>query len=189
MKKLNLVKTLMIFLLGCGCGVGAFAQNTVFSEGDKVVNLGIGIGSTLGGSGYSTKIPPISGSFEYGIKDELFDEHSSLGIGGYIAYSANKYEIINTGLSVGADYSYFILGARGALHYQFVEKLDTYAGLMLGYNVVSSSSFGGYNQASSSEVAFSLYIGGRYYFSNDIAAFAELGYGIAALQLGVSFKF
>jgi hypothetical protein len=194
MKNLRSVKILMIFSLCFGLSIGTFAQNNVFSKGDRVANLGIGIGSYLGGTGYSTKIPPISASIEYGVKDDLFDENSSLGIGGYIAYTSNQQEYTLANQTYGWDYSHFILGARGIVHYQWVEKLDTYGGLMLGYNVASSSSFGtnvanGVSASSVGGFAFSLFVGARYYFSDNIAAFGELGYGIAALQLGVALKF
>ncbi len=35
----------------------------------------------------------------------------------------------------------------------------------------------------------SFFIGGRYYFSDSMAAMLELGYGVAYLNLGVAFKF
>lgn len=42
-------------------------------------------------------IPPLSASFEYCVKDNLFDENSSLGIGGYLAYSSSKTDDITFG--------------------------------------------------------------------------------------------
>ncbi|MDR2056984.1 MAG: hypothetical protein LBP83_01645, partial [Dysgonamonadaceae bacterium] len=118
------------------------AQN-IFVKGDKVVNLGIGFGSYIGESGYKTTLPPLSLSAELGVKDGLLNGKSSIGVGGYLAYTSNKWEISNQVLGTyGFDYSYFIIGARGLFHYQFVDKLDTYAGLMLGYNVASSKYFG-----------------------------------------------
>jgi hypothetical protein len=189
MKK-NILKIAIVALFCFGFNFITNAQ-TIFSEGDRVVNVGIGLGDYYG-SEYSFTIP-ISGSFEYGVKDNLFDEKSSLGVGGYLAYASNKstYHYDNSGV-YGWEYSHFILGARGLLHYQFVDKLDTYAGLMLGYDVVSSSAYGNSlnnTSATGSGFGFSLFVGGRYYFSENIAAFAELGYGIAALQLGIAFKF
>ena len=167
-------------------GVLAFSMlsmnaQSIFSKGDKVVNVGVGLFSYLGESGYSTTIPPISASFETCIKDNLFNEKSSLGIGGYVAYAGQKYEY----MEYDWKYSYVILGARGALHYQFVNKLDTYGGLMLGYNIASVSGDGA---ASAGGFSYSLFVGGRYSFSQKFAAFAEIGYGIAAIELGISFK-
>jgi hypothetical protein len=180
MKKLILVKTLMIFALCLGFSAGTFAQE--FSKGDKVVNLGVGLGTYLGYTGYSNKVTPISGSFEYGLFDNLFDEHSAIGVGGYLAYtswgskSSNNWTV-----------SDFILGARGTFHYQFVEKLDTYAGLMFGYDVVSYSNASA--ELAGSGVASSFFAGARYHFTRNLAVFGELGYGIAALELGISIKF
>jgi len=188
MRNLFFTKVLVVLMFCAVFSVGIKAQN-VFSKGDNNLNLGIGIGSVLGGTGYSTTTPPLSVSYERGIVDNLFDDKSTLGIGAYLGYSANKS---NYG-GYGFKYSYTIIGARGALHYQLVDKLDTYGGLMLGYNVVSNSTYGNWGNtvasASGSVLSWSLFIGGRYYFTDNIGAFAELGYGIAVLQLGVSFKF
>ncbi|SRR5690606_152005 len=169
--------------------VSANAQNTTFNEGDKVLNLGIGFGSTLySGSYYTNRVPPVSASFEVGIKDELFDENSSLGVGGYLGYTGAKWDYMNYGWS----YSSVIVGARGSLHYQFVDKLDTYTGLMLGYNVVSSKSHGSAGSGASavgSGLVYSWILGGRYYFTDNLAALLELGYGVAYLNLGIALKF
>ena len=43
--------------------------------------------------------------------------------------------------------------------------------------------------ASGGDIDFELHAGGRYLFNNKIGAFAELGYGISPLQIGVTFKF
>jgi hypothetical protein len=192
MKKFFYVKVLVVFLFCAGVCTGVNAQN-VFSKGDNNLNLGIGIGSTLGGTGYSSVIPPLSASYERGIIDDLFDDKSSLGIGAYFGYATNKQEWLTGGNKYGWDYSYTIIGARGALHYQLIGGLDTYAGLMLGYNVINSSSYGDGGSftatAAGSGLGWSLFIGGRYYIKENLGAFAELGYGIAYLQLGVTFKF
>ena len=203
MKKFIFTSLLLVFAM-----VG-FSQENTFNKGDKVLNLGVGIGSTLYSGGYyKSSIPPVSASFEVGVKDNLFDEKSSLGIGGYVGYTSAKWEYdygfdylgsmsslsaASSGSSYGWKYSSIILGVRGALHYQLVSKLDTYTGVLLGYNVVSSKSFGtpygGLNySAASGGVAWSWFLGGRYYFNEKFAAMAELGYGIAYLNLGVALK-
>ncbi len=163
-----------------------------FVTGDKVINVGLGIGSTLySGVGYKTVFPPLSASFEYGVT-ELGP--GILGIGGYLGFSSYKWDDTFGGSTYGWKYSSTIIGARGNYHYNFAEKLDTYAGLMLGFNVINSKATGdwpsGYDfTANSSAFIWSLYIGGRYYFSDSFAAMLELGYGIAWLNIGVAFKF
>lgn len=186
MNKRNLLFVIVLF-----AAFSLSAQNTTFNKGDKVLNLGIGLGSIYyTGSYYTNRIPPISASFEVGVKDELFDENSSLGIGGYVGYTGAKYDNMGWGWS----YSSIIIGGRAALHYQFIDKLDTYTGLMLGYNVVSSKSFGSgfggqIGNAVGSGIAYSWFLGGRYYFTDNLAGLLELGYGIAYLNVGIALKF
>ncbi|HKK67420.1 MAG TPA: hypothetical protein VJ946_04385 [Bacteroidales bacterium] len=167
-----------------------------FNKSDKVLNLGIGLGSTYySGTYYSTTLPPVSASFEMGVADELIDGKGVIGVGGYVGYSAYKWENTYPGYGTyGYKYTNLVIGARGAFHYPLVDKLDLYTGIMLGYNIVSSSEFGdvyyGYDYSTqSSSVAWSYYVGGRYYVSNSFAVMAELGYGIAYLNLGISLKF
>jgi len=147
--------------------MGASAQNT-FNKGDKVLHAGIGVGNTF--SGYSSMIP-IAASFEVGIKDNLFDDKSSLGVGGYFGFASKD------------GWTFLYPGARAALHYQFVDKLDTYAGLMLGIRSWSGHGW------SYTDFIIPFFLGARYYFADNIGGFAELGHGIAYLQLGVSIKF
>ncbi|MDH6342959.1 hypothetical protein M2480_002015 [Parabacteroides sp. PFB2-12] len=151
----------------------------VFSKGSNNVNVGIG----LGGNYF-----PIEASYEHCIKDNLIKgENGSIGIGGYFAWygDSEKYG------GVKWNYNHFVFGVRGAFHYQFVEKLDTYAGLMVGYNVASSSYDGETSVSGSADNVFlpGLYAGARYYFSPNVAVYSELGYGAAYLSAGISFHF
>lgn len=187
------MKKIILSLLSVFLVMSMSAQ--VFKKDDKVLNVGIGLGSTLySGSGYKTTVPPLSASFEYGIIDNLFDENSSIGVGGYFGYTASKYEW-NYGYNLGKyeyKYSSAIIAARGTFHYQFVDNLDTYTGLSLGYNVVSSKSdhkdLGSY-KADASSVFVGWYAGARYYFNESFAAMAEVGYDVAYLNIGIAYKF
>lgn len=166
------------------------ANGQVVKKGDKVLNLGVGFGSALySGSYYSSTVPPISGSLEVVIDDQLFDGKGAWGLGGYLGYAASKYKY--TGYDYGWKYSNIIIGPRGYLHYNLVEKLDTYVGAMLGYNVVSSKWYGGgssVGSASGSGIIFSGFVGARYFFNDNVAGMVELGSGIAYLNLGVALK-
>lgn len=164
---------------------------STFKLGDKVLNLGLGIGSTLyRGSFYTTSVPPISASLEVGVVEDFIVEDLTLGVGGYLGYSSSRYRWSGFGSEWGWNYNYIIVGGRGAVHYPLVEKLDTYTGLMLGFNIVSSTTVGDVTgSASSGGLVYSWYAGGRYYLSDSFAVMAELGYGIAYLTIGVSLKF
>jgi hypothetical protein len=188
MNRKSLLKIVFACLFCAGCSVPVFAQTT-FSKGDKVINLGVGVPTYLGGRGYSMTMPLVSGSFEYGIVDNLLNGKASIGIGGYMAYTTNKYESHD----YYTKYSYFILGARGVFHYALLPKLDTYGGAMLGYNIIGSttraSSEGGHYAVDGNEIGHSFFAGARYYFSGKTAVFGEVGYGIAPVEVGISFLF
>lgn len=169
-------------LMACVAIVAVSAQDNMFSKGDKVLNATVGLGSSIYGAGFKTGIPPVGVSFEYGVKDELFNEKSSLGIGGIVGYSS-----ATTSTGFAMSYSSIIVGVRGIVHYALVDNLDTYGGLMLGYNAASVKITGG-NSTPAGGVAYGGFVGARYYFSPKFAAMAELGYGIALLNLGVSIK-
>jgi hypothetical protein len=79
MKKLLLSLMVFVFVL-----TQLVAQESTFQKGDKALNLGIGIGSTLySGSYYKSGIPPISASFEVGVADGILDK-GTIGVGGYL---------------------------------------------------------------------------------------------------------
>lgn len=165
-------------------------KSQIFEVGDKDLNVGIGFGATwYSGVGFKTTLPPVSLSFDYGFKDDIGP--GVLGIGGYLGFSSYKWEYSYI-YTYGEKYTTIIIGARGTYHMEFVDKLDTYGGLLLGYRIVSSKYYGdlGYAIGSTvgSGVAYAFFVGGRYYLTDNIAGFLELGYGIAYFTLGATFK-
>lgn len=185
MKKLLVLIVVALFSL-----TQLIAQEPTFVKGDKVLNIGLGLGSTLySGTYYKSQVPPISASLEFGVVDNVI-EKGVIGVGPYLGYSSYKYEYQDWGWK----YSNIIIGVRGNFHYPLLEKLDTYTGLLIGYNVASSKEFGnivpGWDYSySAGGVAWSWFVGGRYYFKETFAVMAELGYGIAYLNIGVALKF
>jgi hypothetical protein len=179
-------KLLLLFITCCFALTQLVAQSPSFKLGDKVLNVGVGLGSNMySESNYRAIIPPLSASFEYGVADKVIDK-GVIGVGGYLGFSSYKYEYANSGWNT----TNFVLGVRGNFHYPFVEKLDTYTGLMIGYGIVNNKYFGEYDEGgSSSGIQWALFIGGRYYFKENIAAMAELGYGVVYLNIGMAFKF
>ncbi|HBC79370.1 MAG TPA: hypothetical protein DEO60_15905 [Bacteroidales bacterium] len=184
MKKILLLLVVLSFSL-----VQLKAQEPTFVKGDKALNLGIGLGSTLySGTYYKASVPPVSASLEVGVADNIL-EKGVIGVGGYLGFSSYKYEYSNSGWKT----SNIIVGARGNFHYPLVEKLDTYTGLLLGYSILSHKYFGIYGDedysGSSSGLQWAWFVGGRYYFKENFAAMLELGYGVAYLNLGIALKF
>jgi hypothetical protein len=72
-----------------------------------------------------------------------------------------------------------------------VDGIDTYGRVMLGYNASSIDvdnsaledlfpTYGG--------LLYGFFIGGRYHFTDHLGDFAEVGYGISWIQLGLTYK-
>lgn len=154
------------------------SQAQSYKMGDNLLNVGIGVGV------YSYGGLPIGASFEHGFTKQI-------SAGGFIDYLSWK----NSYSSYSYSWRFIYFGARGSYHLNEVlnlnnDKLDVYAGAGLGYSTVSTSDnlvsgYSGY----SNRLFLNIHAGGRYYFSSNIAGFAELGYGVSALKLGLTFKF
>ncbi|MDR1356585.1 MAG: hypothetical protein LBJ58_02820 [Tannerellaceae bacterium] len=158
--------------------VAAAGAQEIFQKGTSVANIGIGLGHYV----------PIQASYEYSVVDGLIEgENGAIGVGGYLAYYGHSENLYGGKFS----YSDVVIGARGSFHYQFVDKLDTYAGLMLGYDIASAkwSGSGAETAADGSGLSLSILAGARYYFTPSVAAYGEIGYGLAYLSVGVALKF
>jgi hypothetical protein len=178
MKKFLLAALVFVGSLGV-----ANAQE-IASKGTSMVNLGIGLGYRFGGS---MSVPPLSVAYDYSLKSGLIDGNGAITLGGYLAYTSANYSYYLGGTSFSASHT--VLGVRGMFHYQFAPKLDTYAGLMLGYHIASTSATGYYgNSLVGSGFDLGVILGARYFFTPRIGAFTELGYTLPYWNLGVTFK-
>jgi len=95
-------------------------------------------------------------------------------------------------------YTYFVIGARGSYHFNELlnvenEKLDVYGGASIyyrGYKLkYDHNELSDYYDASGGTVGLALHAAARYMFKENLGAYAELGYGVSPLQLGVTLKF
>lgn len=170
-----------------GVLITTFNYAQQFQKGTTVVNAGIGLGTALGGLGKAR--PAISLSLDRGVWP--VGGPGVISLGGYLGNTGYKY---SSG-AYTAKWNYFIVGARGAYHYNgfsSVPKLDVYGGAMLGYNIVNYSSDGNdvdISNSYGSGIGFSGFLGGRWFFTEQIGAYAELGYGVSVLNAGLAIKF
>ena len=126
MKKLLAILIVVFFTLP-----NLMAQESEFNLGTKVISADIGIGNTLySGSYYSSGVPPISLSYEQGLKDDIL-EKGVIGIVGSIGYNSYKYRYTWSAYEYGWNYSNIILAVGGSFHYPLLDKLDTY-GVLAG---------------------------------------------------------
>lgn len=165
-----------LITVGCLCvgmlllsNPNASAQS--FVEGDMVINGGIGLGTTYSwGAGLGL---PFGGGLEYGITNL---ETGAIGIGGTVGY------VGGTGLSI------LYIGGKGSYHYPLEnnEDWDLYGGLSLLYRNFNWGS--NFISANTSGVTVGFHLGARYYFSDNVGIYAELGNNWAWLNAGVAFK-
>jgi hypothetical protein len=179
-------------LLALAMATSFITHSQQFKKSTGALNVGIGLGSGLySGHHYKMSIPPIILAYDHGITEKLGIGYISLG--GYFAISGSKWEYDDGFYNYGWKYTYFTVGPRAAYHFDVVDVLDLYAGILVGVNIVSSKSFGdtsmGSYSAQKTGIAHAEFAGIRYYFTPVIGAFAELGYGVTYLTLGVTFKF
>lgn len=152
------------------------AQNVV-EQGTSIGSVGVGMDYRTY-DGHSSGVFTLSGAYDYGLAGYLWDDNSALTLGGYLSASSWKYSNSVT------------FGPRLGLHYHFIPQLDTYVSLILAYSHMTwrdeyktqkHSSAGGFDWGG--------HLGVRYMFQPTIGMFAEVGYGISLLNIGVSFKF
>ncbi len=171
-----------------------FVNGQAFEKGTKVVAAGIGVGSSLGSFNYSSQLPAISLQYEQGVWD--IGGPGVISLGGYIGYKSYKYTVQSATFESTSKWNYTLLGVRSAYHYTGLDndKLDVYGGLMLGYYILNHSyrdNSGFVNNSGGNfgnTAGVSIYVGGRYYFTDQLGAFGELGYGVSYLNLGVVLK-
>jgi len=179
------MKRTIFTLVAVIIAVAAEAQQ--FQNGTTMANAGIGLGTSLGGLGNAR--PGFSVSVDHGMWD--VGGPGVISLGGYIGNTGYKY----TDLGYTAKWSYTTVGVRGAYHYNGftnVPELDIYGGLMLGYNISKYSSDSGNDSLADtygSGLGFTGFVGGRWLFTEQFGAYAELGYGVSVLNLGVTYKF
>ncbi|PJJ54524.1 hypothetical protein CLV45_2865 [Hymenobacter chitinivorans DSM 11115] len=159
-----------------------------------MVNLGVGLGLGYGYYGTLKSTPALSLSVEHGLREGVGP--GTIGVGGLVGYKAYHYDY--PGTKYKATWTNIIVAARGTYHYNVFQnpKLDTYGGLSVGVRIQKWSDsyyddipeLKGYS-SSSSYITSGIFVGARYFFSNNIGAFTELGYDMNYLKLGLTAKF
>ncbi|TCC98393.1 outer membrane beta-barrel protein [Pedobacter hiemivivus] len=164
-------------------------EDLAFHKGSKFLQIGFGLGGGYYASGLKTSIPAIQARYEFSVTDKI-----SAGV--VLGYSSAKYdypgieyddEMIG---SSSLSYNYLLAGVRGNYHFSTSEKFDPYVGATLGYNAVSVSEDDDDEiSGADGKVLFGAQVGANYYFSKKIGAWADVGYGLGYINLGIVFKF
>jgi hypothetical protein len=184
-----------LLLLMSVAGLAHTARAQVFQQGTNIISAGVGLGSSILSYSGASQTPALSVQYERGIWD--IGGPGVISLGGYLGYKGYSFSGGESGYTYSQKWHYTVIGVRSAYHYNGldVKNLDVYGGVMLSYNMLSYSynDNGGTNIGGAgnygSAAGLSLYVGGRYFFADHFAGFAELGYGVAYLNVGIAAKF
>jgi len=186
--KLKLALGITLGLLTITGGINA--QD--FGAGDKDLSIGLGFGGYLYYPGDYSLLPEISASFDYGLRDDWGP--GVFGVGAFMGISrTGTDDLIVVSGEFGVRYTNVTIAPRATYHYQFVDKLDTYAGALLGLGIQSQKPYGTWPTAEPDTkvnlvLVEAVFVGARYYFTRNFAGFAEVGVGVSYLTLGMTFK-
>ena len=146
-------KFLLLLVAVCFLGIGTQAQEM---KKDQLV-----------GSARINFWPSVNVSADYGLVDHLINKNDAISVGGQVGVF-----MWNDGYESHIN---FTLTARGNFHYQFIDNLDTYAGLQIGLHTAG--------------LGFGFDLGARYYFNDKFAANLEFGgCGFTGVSAGISMK-
>jgi hypothetical protein len=165
-------KIIAIFAFIAICASAAKAQYDdlyTFEKGNSLI--GVNVGVSIANDSHTAA----SAFYEYCLT-QLFADNCSLGGGFFGGYYRDK---------LGDEIErIYILGVRLNIHYQFVDRLDTYVGVDPNFNIKTYEI-----KKDSSQFEFYFHIGGRYYLTNWLGVFAEASTGFNNFSGGVSIKF
>ena len=163
-----------------------------------MVNFGVGFGNLYYrglGAGYDfTSTPALSISLDHSFKK--FEEiQGTIGLGGLIGFQSSSSKYTNSFGYYKYHWNNFIIAPRASYHAGFIntDKFDLYAGIMVGVRIESvnySSNYGAADLGNYGGAIFTAggFLGGAWYFANNLGAFAELGYDISYLKIGLCLK-
>ncbi|MBA3680707.1 MAG: hypothetical protein H0W73_06020 [Bacteroidetes bacterium] len=180
-----------------------------FDESTKIINIGVAFGGYYyrynRGLGYTYRITPaINLSYEQALKNKVGP--GFIGLGAYFGYQHaslryNDYYYNGNQYYYRHSWNYMLISLRGAYHADALnfEEGEVYFGATVGvrlqtYNYESNSLDPNKDnyQISGGSVypSSSVFVGGRWYFTNKIGVFGEISYGYSYpyLTAGLSIK-
>lgn len=155
-----------------------FKESEAFRPRQTVVGLGIGFRNNVEVSRETNQIiiPPAILMVEHSL---LYNVGLGLSVGA-MRWSRNEDE--------GIHYMYYAVGLRLAYHFNLGERFDLYAGGAVTGRMGTVSN--GEITLSRENVDVGLLLGARYYFTNGVGLFAEIGdESVAYYRTGLAFRF
>ena len=165
-----------------------FVTLTIICNGQIDLSLGLGIGNTQKAAfaealyGNSTKnkvlVPPVFVAVDFTV-----DENYS--IGGYVNIS--KIKVLDEDKDFIFNSTFFNIGIRGLYKFETESKFKPYIGAGLGLRSISIVD-DDKEKLNASTLGYNFFVGGKYNINEKTGVFVELGYGVAILSAGLTFK-
>ena len=201
MKKFILVACFLSFF-----GVVAHAEHFAFKIGENRASFGMGFGWT-----YREMVRRhYDGVWNFPSPNVLversilpFRDFGFLSVGAQFGFHHGHRNANVSSIEFRESWTSFYFVPRIALYFHevfhpddFPENIDLYVGVGLGFNHLSHRFSNniepgsvGRKDNSGFRFAYHFFVGGRYYFNQNFAVFAEVGYGLSFLNVGITLRY
>ena len=202
MKKFNLKIAVVLAAVLSVASLG-YAQNSpAFDKGDNTIGISIGAGVNYAYYSNAVSYPALTLYYDHGTFGDIGP--GTIGIGGIVGYKAEHYTYPDYYGDYTASWSHIIIAARGTYHLTILKdknnKFDPYAGIVLGVRInnyndtyndyyYNTYHYYYYTRDHSADAVKGVFIGAKYNFAKYVGVFAELGYDISIVRVGLNFNF
>lgn len=203
MKKTTL-KLFTAFLLAAGACTSTIskADEPAFDKGDNTIGISMGVGVNYGYYADAVSVPAITLLYDHGSFSEVGP--GTIGIGGIVGFKTSHYNYPASYGDYEARWTNYIIAARGTYHLTLLKDknnhFDPYAGVVIGVRINNyTDTYNDYyyntyhthyrSDVSNANPVGGVFVGAKYNFTKAFGAFAELGYDISILRVGLNFNF
>ena len=183
----------------------AYAEHFAFKIGENRASFGVGLGWTHSVRNYSGtfNFPAASALVERSILP--FRDFGFLSVGAQFGFhhGHRNHDATVALPSFRESWTTFYFVPRLALYFHevfhpddFPENIDLFVGVGLGFRHLSQRFTNDITPEGAARdmntgflFGYHLFIGGRYYFRENMAVFAEIGYGLSFLNVGITVRY
>lgn len=193
LKKLSLI-VVSVLALNSQYSIAQNASNNSSDEpfgiDTKVLGFSAGFGIGYGYYGSPVTLPAFAVQYDHGIVSNVGP--GNIGIGGIAGFKNSSY--VYAGGKYKSNWNNIFLGVRGTYHLTLlkdkVSNLDPYGGVTLGVRILRHKDDNPTAIINNDTYPLlGLFVGARYKFTENFAAFSELGYDVSYWRIGLAVSF
>jgi outer membrane protein W len=187
-------------LLSAGVLFAALAANAqAFQQGSSAINVGYGllnvnrttfkVFTMFDPTAKTSAMGPVVAGYEYGVTDRI-------SVGAQVGYGSVKTTWTDEDDKTELSLTQLTAIIRGSYHLGKGENFDPYIAVGVGYNNFkfeakeNGTKINDFAYAVPGAIGYTAAIGANYYFSQNIGAYAEVGYTAGSIaQIGIKAKF